>query len=118
MCSMVFIGSGSSHFFIRTRIQGNDTDSTDPQHWAPVSASQRMFSDYGVWTQAQYHEKYGRKPRNTLSLLRFIRKCLQSVELSLPPAGEEVLYFDCLQVKKKWRLKLNTPGTAFRLNTA
>ena len=66
MFSMVLIGSGSSHFFIRTRIQGNDTDSTDPQQWAPVSASQRMFSDYGVWTQAQNHEKYGRKPRDML----------------------------------------------------
>ena len=36
MFSMVLVGSGSSHFFIRIRIQGNDTDSTvsdpDPQH--------------------------------------------------------------------------------------
>ena len=30
MFSMVLVGSGSSHFFIRIRIQGNDTDSTDP----------------------------------------------------------------------------------------
>ena len=35
MFSMVLVGSGSSHFLIRIRIQGNDTDSTDPdpQHW-------------------------------------------------------------------------------------
>ena len=32
------VGSGSSHFLIRIRIQGNDTDSMDPdpQHWAVV----------------------------------------------------------------------------------
>ena len=35
---MILVGSGSSHFLIRIRIwiQGNDTDSTDPdpQHWS------------------------------------------------------------------------------------
>ena len=49
MFSMVLVGSGSvsfdtdpdsgsSHFLIRIRIQGNDTDSMDPdpQHWAVV----------------------------------------------------------------------------------
>ena len=30
MFSMVLVGSGSSHFLIWIRIQGNDTDSTDP----------------------------------------------------------------------------------------
>ena len=38
MFSMVLVGSGSSHFFIRIRIQENDTDSTDPDppHCLPM----------------------------------------------------------------------------------
>ena len=47
MFSMVLVGSGSSHFLIRIRIQGNDTDSTDPDppHWCGRSV---FFAGAGI----------------------------------------------------------------------
>ena len=63
MFSMVLVGS--SHFFIRIRIQGNDTDSTDPdpdlQHWLRVcldtlmlvSVKNLMLKTYSTYFQDQ-----------------------------------------------------------------
>ena len=78
MFSMILVGSGSvsfysdsgsSHFFLRIRIQGNDTDSTDPdtdpQH-CPVETSwniQQMVQQIRarIWELEQRWYWYSRK---------------------------------------------------------